>query len=103
MQNGIGEDLVLFSLCSSRGDGVKLSFGGGGTTPRVKSNYKRMFVVIECANCELQTVFMYIDISYLMVGFRNDAWRFLVFDHKGKMKHIGHIEFSCFRIDHLKL
>ena len=44
----------------------------------------------------------YIDINYLMISFRYDARRFLVFDHEGKMKHIGHIEFSCFRIDHLK-
>ena len=46
---------------------------------------------------------VFIDISYLMVGFWYDAWRFLVFYHEGKMKHIGHIEFSCFRIHHLKL
>ena len=71
------------------------------SSSQIQHGLKQMNRIILCATANCFHV--YIDISYLMVGFRNDAWRFLVFDHKGKMKHIGHIEFSCFRIDHLKL
>ena len=69
------------------------------SSSQIQHGLKQMNRIMVCATA---TVHMYIDINYLMISFRYDARRFLVFYHEGKMKHIGHIEFSCFWIDHLK-